>query len=337
MNRAPLTERCAGKWGSILQAIGISKSFLSGRHSPCPLCGGRDRFRWINRNGSGDWHCNQCLHGSGMDLAKLFLKCDFKTAAERIEAALGSASVDRVKKETDPRAARAASRRLWQSTQEITGVGLIYLEHRGVMIPPPTVMRFMPECRYDRETAYPALIAKIVDAQGHGVNLQKTYIARDGRGKAPVEKPYQMMAGTLPPGSAIRLFEPHTVLAIAEGWTTALSAYALFGIPCWSVLSATGIRKFTIPEEIEELLIFADADKNYTGQAAAYDRANRAVVQDGIRANVYTPPEMGTDYNDVLLLQKWPLGHCTVEFRKPSFRDQRMRVIECSDGREVLA
>lgn len=27
---------------------------------------------------------------------------------------------------------------------------------------------------------------------------------------------------------------------------------------------------------------------------------------------------------------QWPLGHCTVEFRKPSLRDQRMRVIECS-------
>ena len=34
---------------------------------------------------------------------------------------------------------------------------------------------------------------------------------------------------------------------------------------------------------------------------------------------------------------QWPLGHCTVEFRKPSLRDQRMRVIECSDGREMLA
>ena len=34
---------------------------------------------------------------------------------------------------------------------------------------------------------------------------------------------------------------------------------------------------------------------------------------------------------------QWPLGHCTVEFRKPSLRDQRMRVVECCDGREVLA
>ena len=34
---------------------------------------------------------------------------------------------------------------------------------------------------------------------------------------------------------------------------------------------------------------------------------------------------------------QWPLGHCTVEYRKPSLRDQRMRVVECSGGREVLA
>lgn len=34
---------------------------------------------------------------------------------------------------------------------------------------------------------------------------------------------------------------------------------------------------------------------------------------------------------------KWPLGHCTVEYRVPSLRDQRMKVIECRDGRELLA
>jgi hypothetical protein len=34
---------------------------------------------------------------------------------------------------------------------------------------------------------------------------------------------------------------------------------------------------------------------------------------------------------------RWPLGHCTVEFRKPSLRDQRMTVVECSMGKELLA
>ena len=34
---------------------------------------------------------------------------------------------------------------------------------------------------------------------------------------------------------------------------------------------------------------------------------------------------------------QWPLGHCTVEFCKPTLRDSRMRVVECCDGKETLA
>ena len=33
---------------------------------------------------------------------------------------------------------------------------------------------------------------------------------------------------------------------------------------------------------------------------------------------------------------KWPLGHCTVEYRTPSLRDQRMKVVCCEDGHETL-
>ena len=34
---------------------------------------------------------------------------------------------------------------------------------------------------------------------------------------------------------------------------------------------------------------------------------------------------------------KWPLGHCTVEYRTPSLRDQRMKVVCCENGQEKLA
>lgn len=34
---------------------------------------------------------------------------------------------------------------------------------------------------------------------------------------------------------------------------------------------------------------------------------------------------------------RWPLGHCTVEFCKPILRDQRMKVVECREGRELLS
>ena len=35
---------------------------------------------------------------------------------------------------------------------------------------------------------------------------------------------------------------------------------------------------------------------------------------------------------------RWPLGHCTVEDRKPSLRTREMKVIEClASGEEFLA
>lgn len=307
--KTSLTERCVGKWSSILQAIGMDRAYLTGRHTPCPMCAGRDRFRYINRNGSGDWHCNQEGHGSGMDLAIRFLKSDFKAAAERIEAVLGDAKPDRVR--TAPRndeRARLAARRLWQSTIPVSEAGLAYIASRGLPAPPESVVRFLPKCRYDRNTVYPALIAKIDDAQGNGVNLQKLFLTPDGQAKAPVEKPYQMMPGSLPAGSAIRLFEHHGVLGIAEGYFSALAVWELFAIPCWAVLSAAGIKRFVIPEYVNRLVIFGDSDASYTGQAAAYDRANRAVVQDKIEAEVAIPDVKGWDWNDEWMSRQIPRG-----------------------------
>ena len=82
--------------------------------------------------------------------------------------------------------------------------------------------------------------------------------------------------------------------------------------------------------------------------------ANRDLVLRGRRegTDMKTEQMVYDNFNDALIAAhrhsrmvecgyafavQWPLGHCTVEFRKPSLRDQRMRVVECSDGREVLA
>lgn len=34
---------------------------------------------------------------------------------------------------------------------------------------------------------------------------------------------------------------------------------------------------------------------------------------------------------------QWPLGHCTVEYKKPLLRDPRMKVILCENGHEAFA
>ena len=37
------------RWRSILTVLGMDERALSGKHGPCPLCGGRDRFRFDDR------------------------------------------------------------------------------------------------------------------------------------------------------------------------------------------------------------------------------------------------------------------------------------------------
>lgn len=56
-----------GQWQGILEGAGVT--LPKGRHhGPCPLCGGRDRFRFDDRGGRGTWICNQCGAGDGLTL-----------------------------------------------------------------------------------------------------------------------------------------------------------------------------------------------------------------------------------------------------------------------------
>jgi Toprim domain-containing protein len=58
-------------------------------------------------------------------------------------------------------------------------------------------------------------------------------------------------------------------LGIAEGWSSALAAFELFGVPTWSAISAGNLKFFAPPPEVRHLIIFGDNDKNFVGQAAA--------------------------------------------------------------------
>jgi len=73
MSRSFETVRAAaaGRWPEILPALGIPAEALTRRHGPCPGCGGRDRFRFDDRDGTGSWFCNgggDVRHGDGFDL-----------------------------------------------------------------------------------------------------------------------------------------------------------------------------------------------------------------------------------------------------------------------------
>lgn len=66
-----IREAARGHWPAILPGFGIGSQYLSNRHGPCPGCGGRDRFRFDDREGRGTFFCGgggQPLAGDGFDL-----------------------------------------------------------------------------------------------------------------------------------------------------------------------------------------------------------------------------------------------------------------------------
>lgn len=94
-----LNEAARGRWPDILASLaGLTDQQLTDRHQPCPLCGGEDRYRFDDQDGSGSWFCNQCggKHqaggaGNGMDLLMRKTGWEFKRAAEEVERHLGIA------------------------------------------------------------------------------------------------------------------------------------------------------------------------------------------------------------------------------------------------------
>ena len=130
---------------------------------------------------------------------------------------------------------------------------------------------------------------------GTPIAIHRTFLARDGGGKAPVD-PQKMMLGPCR-GGAVRLGEPGDVLMVGEGIETCLAAMQATGHPAWAALSTSGLR-----------------DARSAGRRARRDRARRwrrtrrsggagcawRWKREGRRVRIARPPQ-GMDFNDLLV------------------------------------
>lgn len=294
-------DQCRNRWHSILPQLGVAPNFLTGKQTPCPLCGGRDRFRFDNKEGRGTYFCNSCGAGDGVQLAMMALGTPFRETANRLrEIAIGAVEV-KAKPSMSEEQRLNALRETWKSSRVITpedDAGR-YLTSRGLPAPFSDALRFVPKLKVTGEKVkvLAAMIALVRDPEGNPLNLHRTYLA-NGQ-KAEISSPRRMMPGETPHGSYIALSEPAETMGVAEGIETALSVERKFGIPCWSLISADGLKAFTPPAIVKHLRIFGDNDPKFGGQAAAYALAHRLSVRlDCIETSVEIPPVAGTDWAD---------------------------------------
>ncbi len=299
-----LRERAKGRWRGLLPQFGIDSRYLSGRHGPCPFCGGEDRFRWDNKDGDGTFFCSACGPGSGADMVMKHNGWDFATAAREIEKVVGSGPVEPIKPKYC--ASRDLLNTLWGEGSPITKDDPAgrFLYRRLGPVRFSKNLRYHPNLRYDGDTPshHPGMLAIVHDPDGTAHTLHRTYLTPDGE-KADVQSVRRVMPGTMPPGCAIRLFPHAPVLAVAEGIETALAVNLMTGFPVWALINADNLSKFTPPEGVERLVVFGDNDASFTGQAGAYTLARRMVAR-RIAAEVRLPDVQGDDFNDVWVTER---------------------------------
>ncbi len=301
-------DRARGRWRSMLPALGVSERFLSGRHGPCPCCGGVDRFRWDDKDGDGTFYCNQCGPGNGIDLVMKVRKIAFKDAAKLVAEQCGSAPILVKKASHREGSGDQFAISLWSRSHPLTGfcAASQYLEKRGLRFSKyPGMLRFIPNARYTHadgsKTSHPALVARFVSEDATVSTVHLTYLDDDGN-KAAVFPVRKLAPGKIPLGGAVRLSASAETMGIAEGIETALSAAQLFEVPVWSALTAGALSRWNPPLTAKSILVFADNDSSFTGQAAAYALAQR-LKSEGRHVEVRIPDLADTDWNDLLLDQ----------------------------------
>ena len=200
-----------------------------------------------------------------------------------------------------PSGSAEAARRLWAMSRPIAGtIAETYLRRRGVPdcrnLKP---LRFHPRCFYRPDDSspsqtWPAMIAAVTDASGTITGVQRTWLARDGFGKAPITTPRKAMGDLL--GHAVRFGRPHEVMAAGEGIETGLSLKCVLPhLPMAAALSAAHLGAILFPPSLRRLYIARDNDP--AGDAAR-DRLIERASEAGIEA-IALSPRLG-DFNDDL-------------------------------------
>jgi putative DNA primase/helicase len=319
MMRPSTKERARGRWRQILPALGIDDGFLTGRNCPCPICGGTDRFRFIDRQpGDGLWICNQCQPRPrpAIDLVIAYTGKPFREAARVIDDILGDRPVlaqTSIRPPQDQGGKTSIQfKKQWRRGVHVRPGDVVdrYMRHRGVGmdIYPPCLRTseldwylekhpdFLPPGQPDDMYRVPAMFAAVTNPAGQHVATHRTFLAEDGRDKANVSRP-RLVSGKFGKGPTIRLAPTAPLMAIAEGIETALSAAKLFRIPVWSVLYDGGIESFEPPSECQHLIVFADHDPHGVSQRAAEALCARLQFP----VEIKMPEQSGADWNDVLL------------------------------------
>lgn len=302
--KSKTADEAVGRWPGILQQLGVDPAYLSKKHGPCPICGGKDRYRFDDKGGRGTWYCSRCGAGDAFQLLQAVLGWSFREAAKEVDRIVGTVPPGPIAAERTSASKMRALHGVWSESREVAHGDPVwrYLNRRIGIEKVPAGLRLHPGLRYTDEDGrdlgrFPAMLGKLQYPDGAGASIHRTYLTEAGD-KAPVPQPKKIMAGKPLNTAAVRLSRVETTLGISEGVETALAASIRFGVPVWAATNAVLLEAWVPPQGVKRVLIAGDNDESYTGQSAAFNLARR-LVRDGYAVEIQIPPEVGTDWADI--------------------------------------
>lgn len=260
-------------------------------------CGSNPSF-YIFENGLR-WFCFGCskggdvfdfigeLHGVGLREAAELLGSGTTVTTQVTPSPAPSSKSDR----------QEEARSIWRAAEPIKGtVAETYLRHRGIHIQLPETLRFA-RLRYGRSREqYPCLIAAVTIGDRRLIGIQRTFLAEDGNGKAPVPKP-KLSLGSVR-GGAIRLAPVTRSLIVCEGLEDGLTLQQELGASVWVSAGASMLPAMEFPEFVQSVAIGGDGDA--AGQSGAQNAA-ASFSRRGLETRTFFPNEPHKDFNAELM------------------------------------
>lgn len=292
-----------GNWPELLAAVGIDTP-SRGKHGPCPVCGGSDRFRLDDKGGRGTWICNQCGAGDGLDLVSKVTGKPPKEVAELLAPLVGlsaggldPAEREHIHQQQQARAeadAKQAEQQRQKATRRAAAImrdcepgQAPYLVHKRLRWPHGAINRTL--IREGGEN-FPdsSLVIPLINEAAELVNVQ---LIRDDGTK-------RYLAGGQKAGAYHRI-EGGALVAICEGYATGLTVYLATGATVYcamdagNLLAVTTIARRQHPEA--RILLCGDNDAHTSGNPGKTKAEHAAAVIGGL---VALPPEFSGDWND---------------------------------------
>ena len=285
-----------GQWQTVLRNYGCQ--LPSGRkHGPCPVCGGKDRFRFDDKNGRGTWFCSQCEPSSGgglLLLSRYIGKSVMETAKELIGDDMVKTIAPKrvhVVNHDEVRAKNIEQAKIGAKSLMASAIagGHEYMDNKGLA----GEYLVNGEAIYSKQGVIPKgdFLLVPVYKKGELVNIQK--ITKDGE-KRP------LFGGDMQ--GVQHIIDGKTKnIAVVEGYATGVTVNKLTAFKTYVAFNTgnleSAVKQVKLDRPDANIIVFGDHDEIdpvHNRRPGEY-YANKAA--DPFAAKVALPPELG-DWDD---------------------------------------